>query len=239
MPTMVADNISAGYGKNLIIRNISLEVDAKKITTIVGPNGAGKSTFAKTVVGLLKAQTGSIIVNGDDLTKVPAFKIPSRGLAYVPQVQNVFVSMTVQENLEIGGFVTKGSTHERMEEILATFKDLNKARHKRAGFLSGGQQNMLAIARALMVNPSVIVLDEPTAGLSPAYTNVVWEEIARIAESGTAVLVVEQNVERAIAHSDYVHVFVAGQNHVHGTRDEIGKLDLASIFLGRSEVAKS
>ncbi len=239
MPTMVADNISAGYGKNLIIRNISVEVDAKKITTIVGPNGAGKSTFAKTVVGLLKAQTGSIMVNGDDLTKVPAHKIPGRGLAYVPQVQNVFVSMTVQENLEVGGFVTKGNTQQRMEEILSTFKDLGKARHKRAGFLSGGQQNMLAIARALMVNPSVIVLDEPTAGLSPAYTNVVWEEIARIAESGTAVLVVEQNVERAIAHSDYVHVFVAGQNHVHGSQDEIAKLDLASIFLGRSDAPRS
>jgi ABC-type branched-subunit amino acid transport system ATPase component len=174
-----------------------------------------------------------------DITKMPGHLIPRNGLVYVPQVDNVFASLTVVENLEVGGFAVKGNTEKRMEEILNIFTDLDKARHKRAGFLSGGQQNLLAIARALMVEPTVIVLDEPTAGLSPAYTDVVWNQIKTIAASGTAVLVVEQNVERALQESDYVHIFVAGTNHLHGPSEEIAKHDLAAIFLGRAEATSS
>jgi ABC-type branched-subunit amino acid transport system ATPase component len=142
--------------------------------------------------------------------------------------------MTVRENLEIGGFAAKGDTSARMAEILEIFTDLGKAVEKKAGFLSGGQQNLLAIARALMVDPSVIILDEPTAGLSPTYTDIVWNQIAQISQLDTAVVVVEQNVERALKHSDFVHIFVAGRDHVHGQAAEIAELDLASIFLGRS-----
>ena len=152
----------------------------------------------------------------------------------MPQNDNVFKRLTVRENLEVGGFATRANTEVRMEEIFRIFTDLDKAREKKAGFLSGGQQNLLAIARALMVDPTVMMLDEPTAGLSPAYTDVVWSQIERISRLNTAVVVVEQNVERALKHSDYVHIFVAGRNHVRGTADEIASLDLASIFLGRS-----
>jgi ABC-type branched-subunit amino acid transport system ATPase component len=235
MPALIAENVTAGY----IINDISLTAEVSKITTIVGPNGAGKSTFAKSIVGILHPTTGRILVNDVDITKMPGHLIPRNGLVYVPQVDNVFASLTVVENLEVGGFAVKGNTEKRMEEILNIFTDLDKARHKRAGFLSGGQQNLLAIARALMVEPTVIVLDEPTAGLSPAYTDVVWNQIKTIAASGTAVLVVEQNVERALQESDYVHIFVAGTNHLHGPSEEIAKHDLAAIFLGRAEATSS
>lgn len=239
MPALIADNITAGYGRTAIINDITVTVDEGAITTIVGPNGAGKSTFAKTLVGILRASKGSITVKGVDITKMPGHLIPRNGLVYVPQNNNVFVNLTVTENLEVGGFAVKGDSSGRMEELFGVFTDLNKARGKKAGFLSGGQQNLLAIARALMVDPSVIILDEPTAGLSPAYTDVVWNQIEAIAKTGTGVLVVEQNVERALKHSDFVHIFVAGKNHAHGTKEQIALLDLPAIFLGRAEASKS
>ena len=234
MPTLVAENITAGYGKTLIINKISVSVDAGQVSTIVGPNGAGKSTFAKALVGVLKITNGTVSVGDVDITKMRGHMIPRSGLVYVPQNHNVFVNMTVTENLEIGGFAVKGDPANRIKEIFGIFKDLAIARNKKAGLLSGGQQNLLAIARALMINPKAIILDEPTAGLSPAYTDVVWNQVKLIASAGTAVLVVEQNVERAIAHSDHVHIFVAGSNLVSGTSAEISKLDLAGIFLGRA-----
>lgn len=234
MPALHAEAVSAGYGRAPIINDISVSAELGTVTTIIGPNGAGKSTFAKTLVGILRPMSGRITVNDVDITRMAGHKIPRAGLVYVPQNDNVFKRLTVRENLEIGGFASKGDPGERMEEILGIFTDLAKAKEKKAGFLSGGQQNLLAIARALMVDPSVIMLDEPTAGLSPAYTEVVWTQIARISKLNTAVLVVEQNVERAIEHSDHVHIFVAGRNHVDGPAREIASLDLASIFLGRS-----
>ncbi len=235
MPALLAENVTAGYGRTPIINDISLSVERGTVTTIIGPNGAGKSTFAKTLVGILRTSTGRIMVEDLDITRMPGHLIPRNGLVYVPQNDNVFKSLSVRENLEVGGFAAKGDTSARMEEILSVFTDLNKAREKRAGFLSGGQQNLLAIARALMVEPKVIVLDEPTAGLSPAYTDVVWNQIERIAQTGTGILVVEQNVERALKHADFVHIFVAGSNHVHGLASEIASLDLPAIFLGRAE----
>jgi ABC-type branched-subunit amino acid transport system ATPase component len=236
MPALLAEGVTAGYGRLPIINDITVAADIGAVTTIIGPNGAGKSTFAKTLVGILKPMAGRIAVNDFDITTIPGHEIPGRGLVYVPQTDNVFKRLTVRENLEVGGFASKRDTSARMEEILDIFTDLRDATEKKAGFLSGGQQNLLAIARALMVDPSVIVLDEPTAGLSPAYTDVVWGQIARIARLETAVLVVEQNVERALKHSDFVHIFVAGREHAHGPANEIAALDLASIFLGRSRV---
>jgi len=234
MPALFTEGVSAGYGRVPIINDISLTAERGAVTTIIGPNGAGKSTFAKTLVGVLKPMSGRILVDDVDITSMPGHQIPRHGLVYVPQNDNVFKRLTVKENLEVGGFASKGDTSARMTEILEIFPDLHQATEKKAGFLSGGQQNLLAIARALMVDPSVIVLDEPTAGLSPTYTDVVWTQIARISQLDTAVVVVEQNVERALKHSDYVHVFVAGRSHVHGPADDIAALDLASIFLGRS-----
>jgi ABC-type branched-subunit amino acid transport system ATPase component len=234
MPALQTEGVTAGYGRAPIINDISVSAELGRITTIIGPNGAGKSTFAKTLVGILKPMSGSIKVNDVDITRMPGHQIPRAGLVYVPQNDNVFKRMTVRENLEVGGFVSKEDPSARIAELFEIFPDLAKAHSKRAGLLSGGQQNLLAIARALMASPSVIVLDEPTAGLSPAYTNVVWDQVGRIAKLDTAVLVVEQNVERALKHSDFVHIFVAGRDHVHGNASDVAKLDLPSIFLGRS-----
>jgi ABC-type branched-subunit amino acid transport system ATPase component len=234
MPALFTEGVTAGYGRVPIINDISVTAELGSVTTIIGPNGAGKSTFAKTLVGILRPISGKIVVNDVDITSMPGHRIPRHGLVYVPQNDNVFKRLTVRENLEVGGFAATGDTSARMKEILEIFTDLGKATEKKAGFLSGGQQNLLAIARALMVDPSVIVLDEPTAGLSPTYTDIVWNQVAQIAQLDTAVLVVEQNVERALKHSDFVHVFVAGQDHVHGPAADIAALDLASIFLGRS-----
>lgn len=234
MPALHTEGVTAGYGRAPIINDISVSAERGTVTTIIGPNGAGKSTFAKTVVGVLKPMSGRILVNDRDITTIPGHRLPGLGLVYVPQNDNVFKRLTVRENLEVGGFAAKGDASARIAEILEIFTDLAKATDKKAGLLSGGQQNLLAIARALMVDPSVIILDEPTAGLSPAYTAVVWDQIARIAGLNTAVLVVEQNVERALKHSDFVHIFVAGRSHVHGSANEIAALDLPAIFLGRS-----
>ncbi len=239
MPALLTENVTSGYGRQTIISDITLSAEVGTITTIIGPNGAGKSTYAKTLVGILRPTKGRIVVNDVDITKMPGHLIPRNGLVYVPQNDNVFATLTVNENLEVGGFAVKGNTDARLEEILNIFTDLKKARDKKAGLLSGGQQNLLAIARALMVDPTVIVLDEPTAGLSPAYTDVVWNQIDLITKAGTAVLVVEQNVERALKHSDFVHIFIAGTNHVHGPAKEIAELDLAAIFLGRAEATHS
>src|SRR5579871_6832024 len=190
MPALLTEGVTAGYGRTPIINDITLSAELGTVTTVIGPNGAGKSTFAKTLVGILKPMAGRIVVNGVDLARIPGHQIPRHGLVYVPQNDNVFKRLTVRENLEIGGFAATGDTSARMAEILEIFTDLGKATEKKAGLLSGGQQNLLAIARALMVDPSVIILDEPTAGLSPAYTDIVWTQIARIAGADTAVVVV-------------------------------------------------
>ncbi|SRR5665213_1012745 len=239
MPALLTENLTSGYGRQTIITDISLTAEVGSITTIIGPNGAGKSTFAKTMVGILRPTKGRVVVNDKDITKMPGHLIPRNGLVYVPQNENVFASLTVMENLEVGGFAVPGDTSERLEEILNIFTDLKTAREKKAGMLSGGQQNLLAIARSLMVSPTVMVLDEPTAGLSPAYTDVVWNQIDLITKAGTAVVVVEQNVERALKHSNFVHIFIAGTNHVHGPAAEIAELDLAAIFLGRAGATHS
>src|SRR6195952_2534046 len=198
MPVLTAENVTSGYGKLPVIRDVSVSVDAGTVSTIVGPNGAGKSTFAKTLVGILSPMSGRISVNDVDITRMPGHLIARHGLAYVPQNDNVFRNMTVLENLEVGAFAARTTGSKRFDDVFSIFPDLADARGKKAGNLSGGQQNLLAMARALMAGAGALVLDEPTAGLSPAYTTIVWKQIALIASQGTAVLVVEQNVERAL-----------------------------------------
>lgn len=234
MPALTAEAVTAGYSRVPIIRDVGLTADAGTITTILGPNGAGKSTFAKALCGVLKPMSGRVWVGDTEVTNLPGHLIPRHGLGYVPQNDNVFNRMSVRENLEVAGFARRKRDGSKVDEVLAVFPDLREAESKQAGQLSGGQQNMLAMARSLMIDPIAVILDEPTAGLSPAYTAVVWEQIQRIAASGTAAIVVEQNVESALRHADSVYVLVAGINHVHGPTAEIAKLDLGAIFLGHT-----
>lgn len=232
MSVLVVENLTAGYGKNPIVWDVKLQAKVGQVVAIVGPNGAGKSTLLKAIFGLVNIEGGKILLDGDDVTHVPSHILAQSGMAYVPQVNNVFPTMTVEENLEVGGFVGKIDMAKRIKEVLEVFPDLNTARNKKAGQLSGGQRNMLGMARALMADPKVIFLDEPTAGLSPAYVDVVWRQVKTIAELGTSVVVVEQNVDRAIANSEWVYVLVAGRNRVDGLSEVVAKLDLGEIFLG-------
>lgn len=238
MSVLLAEGVTAGYGKVPIVQGISARAEVGQVVSIVGPNGAGKSTFLKSVFGLLRKADGKVVVDGLDVTNLPPHRIANSGMAYVPQVNNVFPSMSVVENLEMGAFTRRAGMNERIEEVLSIFPDLLAARKGKAGVLSGGQRNMLGMARALMLSPRVILLDEPTAGLSPAYTTVVWKQVRKIAEAGTAVLVVEQNVDLAVSHSDWTYVLVAGRNRLDGPATEVAKEDLSSIFLGGGDAAK-
>jgi branched-chain amino acid transport system ATP-binding protein len=230
-----AEDVTAGYGRVPVVRDISVSVEDGPLTAIVGPNGAGKSTFAKALAGVLRPETGRIFVGDAEISGLPCHLVVRHGLAYVPQNGNVFATLTVVENLEMGAFTRRTGTRQRINEVLDIFPDLRTAAGKKAGLLSGGQQNLLGMARALMLDPRAVILDEPTAGLSPRYTDVVWAQIARITQTGTAALVVEQNVDRALANASRVYVFVAGSNHVAGPAADIAALDLAAIFLGHDE----
>lgn len=229
------ERLTGGYGKSAIVQEASLRAEAGKIVAIVGPNGAGKSTFLKIIAGVLPTMSGTVTVKGQRVSGLPANKVARMGLAYVPQESNVFPTLNIRENLEMGGFILKGDLSRQVDHVYGLFPDLKTAERKKAGSLSGGQRNMLAMARALMLEPAALLLDEPTAGLSPIYTEVVWQKAHAIADSGTAVVVVEQNVERAISNADWVYVLVAGRNRVEGTADHVRTLDLPAIFLGKSE----
>jgi branched-chain amino acid transport system ATP-binding protein len=235
LATLDVDSVASGYGKVPIVTNVSLRAEPSAVTAIVGPNGSGKSTLLKAICGLLKLSAGRVVLCGQDLTGRPPHVIARSGLGYVPQVGNAFPRLTVTENLEMGGYARRGDLRARLREVLDIFPDLAAATHKHAGALSAGQRNLLGTARALMADPQALLLDEPTAGLSPAYTRIIWEQVKRIAEAGTAVVVVEQNVDLALHNAAYVYVLVRGRNHLEGLPDEVGKHDLSQVFLGVEE----
>lgn len=230
-----ARNISAGYGRLPVVHDVDVDFVASSITALVGPNGAGKSTLLKAIGGVVPLMAGSIRVNDFDLSALGAERRVHHGLALVPQTENVFPTLTVTENLEMGGYLLSGSRkklRERLSVVLEIFPDLVEASKKKAGELSGGQRNMLALARALMVQPTVLMLDEPTAGLAPMYVSLVWDRIEAITATGVSILIVEQNVEEALAHADNVYVLVAGRVALKGARSELARYDLSAIFLG-------
>lgn len=231
--TFMAKGMIGGYSRIPVVQNVSIQARHGQVVAIVGPNGAGKSTFMKLIAGVLHPMEGTVYIEDKNLTNLPANKMARMGLAYVPQEKNVFPNLSIIENLEMGGFILKGSLHHQIAAIFEIFPDLKDAQHKKAGALSGGQRNMLGMARALMLNPKVLLLDEPTAGLSPIYTDVVWQKVRQISASGMTVIVVEQNVDRAIANSDWVYVLVAGRNRLDGSPSMMRSIDLSAIFLGK------
>jgi branched-chain amino acid transport system ATP-binding protein len=231
------EGLTAGYTQLPVIQDLSLECRPGSIVTILGPNGSGKSTLLKTAVGLLKPMAGSVRVGDTDITGWKPFKVARSGVGYVPQMSNVFVSLTVLENLEMGAFSIRGDVRERIREVLDAFPDLADAIGKKAGQLSGGQRNLLGVARALMLRPQVILVDEPTAGLAPNNTKRIWDGLSQIAKGGTAVVVAEQNVDVALAHADRAYVLVAGRTKLEGPAAAAREADLHAMFLGQEPSA--
>jgi ABC-type branched-subunit amino acid transport system ATPase component len=229
-----AEGLTAGYGGPPIIEDVSLAVHAGKITAIVGPNGAGKSTLLKAMSGLLRVSRGEVYVRGEKTTNLPPEKLVKRGLGYVPQVSNVFPDLTVRENLEMGAYTRRRGIDGRIDEICELFPDLRASLRRRAAILSGGQRSMLAMARALMLQPAVLLLDEPSAGLSPLLQGKLWEQIEKIAATGVGICVVEQNTRRTLRHAHWGYILVLGRNRLDGPAGELLHDDtVVELYVGR------
>jgi ABC-type branched-subunit amino acid transport system ATPase component len=232
--TLSVQGLTAGYGGPPIIEQVSLTARRGAITAIVGPNGAGKSTLLKAVAGLIRPMEGRVFVEGKEVTNLPAEKLVRRGIAYVPQVENVFPDLTVRENLDMGGYVRKSGVRERIEQLFLLFPDLKVAAHRRASTLSGGQRTMLALARGLMVDPAVLILDEPSAGLSPKFQGLIWERIEQIRATNVAVVIVEQNTRETLRHAQWAYVMVLGKNRLEGTGHDLLEDDeVVNLYVGR------
>jgi branched-chain amino acid transport system ATP-binding protein len=216
-----------------ILHGVNLRVERGEIVAIVGPNGAGKSTLMKTVAGLLKPRHGTIRLNGQEITAWRPPQIVQAGVCYVPQTENVFPSLTVDENLDMGAFILRGDPRPRKEALYELFPDLSNKRKTRAGNLSGGQRQMVAMARALMLDPILLLLDEPTAGLSPVLVGMILEKIVDINRAGVAILIVEQNARQALQRAHRGYVFVMGQNRYEDTGTGLLKHpEIRDLFLG-------
>lgn len=214
--------LSAGYGGPPIVVDVDVRANSGQITVIVGLNGAGKSTLLRAIAGVLQITSGKVALKGADVTGRPPEGLLRAGISYVPQLDNVFPSLSVRENLEMGGYILpRSELRSKIEEICALFPDLKSALRRPARTLSGGQRHMLAVARGLMVKPSVLLLDEPTAGLAPKVETSVWDNIETIRTTGVALLVVDQNVRRALAHADWGYVMSLGRNLAEGPGAEL------------------
>jgi branched-chain amino acid transport system ATP-binding protein len=235
----VAD-LQVGYSDIPIVKGVSLDVQLGRMVALVGPNGSGKSTLLKGIAGVVKPSGGTVTLFPDtdlreDLTGTPPERLAAQGVAYVPQLANVFPSLSIIENLMVGLVAKRKLQLERADEVFAVFPDLAKDRRRPARQLSGGQRLMLAIGRALMSRPRVVLVDEPTAGLAPIYKDVVWEHLDRLRAAGTAVLVVEQDVGGVLLAADYAYVLVEGQVRKSGTAgDLLSDNQLVSLYFGTS-----
>ena len=229
------DAISAGYGETEILHGVDLHVDQGEIVVIIGPNGAGKTTAMKAVFGLLNITAGAIRLAGAEITNTPPQPALTRGLAYVPQRANVSVSRTVEENLEMGAYVSREDPAPRIEEIFELFPPLREKRRQQAGLLSGGQRQMVAMGKALMLHPKILLLDEPTAGLSPKYRGEIFRIVQDINAAGATILMVEQNAKQALRVAHRGYVLVDGENRHTGTGQALLDDDeVARMFLGAS-----
>ncbi|MEX0386658.1 ABC transporter ATP-binding protein [Spiribacter onubensis] len=233
MSLLQASGLYAGYGGVDILRGTNLRVEADEIVVIVGPNGAGKSTAMKAVFGLVPIREGRVEYMGEDITNRPPERMVTRGIAYVPQESNVFPSLTVLENLELGAYALSGDHRPRMEKIFEIFPRLKERRHQQAGVMSGGERQMVAMGRALMVDPHLLMLDEPTAGLSPRLIDETFERIKGINQLGIGVLMVEQNARQALAAADRGYVLATGENRYEDTGPALlANPEVAEMFLG-------
>lgn len=233
---LAVDGLTGGYVRDAdILREVHLHVDAGEIVTVVGPNGAGKSTLLKAIVGLLRPRAGSIRLHGRNLVGLRPSQITRQALSYVPQLDNLFPSLSVEENLELAVHgLDKKELRQRIADVFQLFVPLYPARKRQAGLLSGGQRQMLAMARALVSRPEILLLDEPSAGLSPQYTKLVFDKVVEIRDTGVSVLMVEQNARRALALADRGYVLELGTNRFEGKgRDLLEDETVIELYLGR------
>ena len=233
MPLLEADGVVAGYGETEILHGVSITVDEGEVVTIIGPNGCGKSTLMKAIVGLVRVRNGKVTFRDREISSSPPEAIVRTGLCYVPQTNNVFPSLSIRENLEMGAFVRRDDFRGRIDAMFQVFPDLAVQPGRKAGSLSGGQRQMLAIARALMLDPTLLMLDEPSAGLSPAMMDNVFERVREINQTGVALLMVEQNARQALGMSHRGYVLVAGEKRLEDTgRDLLNNPEVTSLYLG-------
>ncbi len=234
IPVLDVRGLTAGYSNVPVITDVSLRAYKGKVTAIVGPNGAGKSTLMKAIVGLIKCSSGSVRLNGTEVSGWAPERLVREGLAYVPQVVNVFQSLTIRENLEMGGYTRRSGLHERIEHIYSLFPDLKQASSRPARTLSGGQRHMLAMARGLMTDPSILILDEPTAGLAPKYAAGIWDHVKIAQSTGVGIVIVEQNTRRTLASADWAYVLVLGRNRLEGRGAELLEdPEVAQLYIGK------
>ena len=233
-PLLIADGLDAGYLPGInILNDCSLELFEGELVGIVGPNGAGKSTLVKAMFGLVNVRKGSVELRGEDITNMKAHSLVSRGIGYVPQTNNVFPSLTIEENLEMGTFIDPSRFAERLEVVGEMFPKLIDRRDQRAGSLSGGERQMLAMGRALMLDPSVLLLDEPSAGLSPALQDEVFVRCHKINRAGVSIVMVEQNASRCLQICHRGYVLDQGTNAYTGTgRDLLTDPKVIELYLG-------
>jgi branched-chain amino acid transport system ATP-binding protein len=233
MPLIEAKNVVAGYGGAPILNGVNMAIEQSDIGVIVGPNGAGKSTTLKAIFGLLKVTGGTVEFLGENVANSLPDTLVPKGLSFVPQEKNVFTSMTVEENLEMGAFTRKDDFSETMQWVYEMFPVLAEKRRQATGELSGGQRQMVAMGRALMSQPKLLLLDEPSAGLSPRYVIKIFETIVRVNKEGVGILMVEQNARQALAFASKGFVLAQGQNRFTGTGAElIADPEVAKSFLG-------
>ncbi len=233
MSVIALNDVYGGYGDTEILHGVSLRVDPGEIVVIIGPNGAGKSTAMKAVFGLLNLTAGSVSLDQNDITNMAPEQVVRQGVCYVPQTANIFPGLSVQENLEMGAYVRKDDYRPRMNEIYALFPPLLEKRKQPAGTLSGGQRQMVAMGKAMMLEPKILLLDEPTAGLSPKYRSEIFSIIRTVNNAGTPILMVEQNAKQALRIANRGYVLVDGKNKVEGSGQSLlDDPEVAEMFLG-------
>jgi neutral amino acid transport system ATP-binding protein len=234
MSILKVEHAVSGYGSMEVLHGLSIEVEEKEVVCLLGPNGAGKTTLLRTIFGVLAPRQGKVYFKGKDISGFPPDRIVRMGMCYVPQEENIFPSLTVQENLEMGAFIRENDIRPRMEEIYELFPDLTDRRRSRAGELSGGMRQMLAIGRALMLNPELLLLDEPSTGLAPVLVDAIFDRIERLNEQGVTVFLVEQNAYKALQSSDRAYILEGGEKKAEGTAQEIAAdEEIGRLYLGR------
>ena len=233
-PFLIGDSMTGGYGKGAdILHNCTVAVNKGEIAVIVGPNGAGKSTAMKAIFGMLDMHTGSVQIDGEDITNLSPQDRVAKGMAFVPQNQNIFTSLSVEENLEMGAFLRTDDISETMTQVFDLFPILKEKRKQAAGELSGGQRQQVAVGRALMTQPKVLMLDEPTAGVSPIVMDDLFDRIIDVAKTGISILMVEQNARQALEIADKGYVLVQGENRFTDTGAKLlADPEVRKSFLG-------